>query len=466
VKLHLNITTKLTLVFVLFATLLLVGVGALAYSSGRAALEAAITSDLLSTAIEKEAALNAWFENRPVDLTGLTRSPDLLEHAAAFGARPDQVAHDRLVRTLRTWAGPERQYLALLLIDAETGQVVAATDPSEEGKFEEDRPYFVNGKEGPYVQNVYYSLPLQGPAMTAAAPLHSAEGRLLGVLAGRLNLAGMNTITNRRTGLHQSDDAFLVNTSNLFVTQPRLLPDPAILQQGIYTEPVKRCLTHESGVIFAQDYREMPVIAVYRWLSERQLCLIVKIDQAEALAPTRVFGQTILLIGSLALVVTSAVAARLAGTITRPVLALQTGAVRLGRGELAVRLPETSGDELGRLAHEFNNMAAALSEKEAQLRHYTEELEQIVEERTATLRESEERFNKAFRASPAALSITRLADGWFLDVNESLGISHIAWVKLGVDCQIHAQTAGFVNPAGANPRQVGNTRKFPTYIWL
>src|SRR6185436_19383643 len=35
------------------------------------------------------------------------------------------------------------------------------------------------------------------------------------------------------------------------------------------------------------------------------------------------------------------------------------------------------------------------------------------------LRQSEERFAKAFRASPAAFSITRLADGRFIDVNES-----------------------------------------------
>ena len=37
----------------------------------------------------------------------------------------------------------------------------------------------------------------------------------------------------------------------------------------------------------------------------------------------------------------------------------------------------------------------------------------------AALRQSEERFAKAFRASPAALSITRLADGCFIDVNEA-----------------------------------------------
>jgi len=427
-RLRLSITVKLTLVFVMFAALLLVGVGSLAYNSGRAALEAATISDLLSVAIEKEAALNVWVENRQSDIIRLTHLPDLLEDVVAFVARPDQITHDRLVRTLQTWTGSRQQYLALLVIDAETGRVIAATDPDEEGKFKENRPYFIHGKNGPYVQNVYYSLVLQGPAMTAAAPLYSAEGRLVGVLAGRLNLMEMNQIINRRTGLHQTDDAFLVNTSNLFVTQPRAISDPAILRRGIHTEAVRRCLAHQSGVIPTENQHGTPEIVVYRWLSERQLCLIVKLDQAEALAPSYTFGRTILLIGSLTLLVASLLAIGLARTITQPVLALQAGAVRFGQGELDVRLPETSGDELGGLAREFNSMAAALSEKEAQLRRYTEKLAQIVEERTVALRESETTFRLLFANHPHPMWVYDLQTLQFLEVNEA-AINHYGYSR-------------------------------------
>ncbi|MCL4294638.1 MAG: PAS domain S-box protein [Anaerolineae bacterium] len=399
-KLPLTITTKLTLFFVLFAALLLVGVGALAYLNGRAALEAATTADLLSTAIEKEAALNAWVEDRQADLAALSHSPELNEDVAALvAAAPTsataQAARDHLVRGLQTWVGPGQQYLTLLVMAAGTGQVIAATDPGEEGKFKEDRPYFINGQNGPYVQNLYYSIAGQELAMTAAAPLRSADGRVLAVLAGRLNLAEMNDIINRRTGLHQTDDTLLVNTSSLFVTQPRFLTDPVVLRRGVHTEPVRRCLAPGSGVVSAADYRGVPVIAVYRWLAERQLCLIVNIDQAEALAPARAFGRTILLIGGLALLAASVLAIALARTITGPVKKLTAGAQELGSGKLAARIEVTTGDELEQLAGAFTQMAADLQQT---LVSRDDLLKEVVERKLA-----EEQFRLVVEASPNAI---------------------------------------------------------------
>jgi PAS domain S-box-containing protein len=48
------------------------------------------------------------------------------------------------------------------------------------------------------------------------------------------------------------------------------------------------------------------------------------------------------------------------------------------------------------------------------------ELEQRVVERTRQLQESEEKFSKAFLASPAAVSIASLPDGRYINVNEAL----------------------------------------------
>ena len=47
-------------------------------------------------------------------------------------------------------------------------------------------------------------------------------------------------------------------------------------------------------MISTLDYRGIPATIVYRWLPERQVCLIVKMDQSEAFAPVAAFGRTLI----------------------------------------------------------------------------------------------------------------------------------------------------------------------------
>ena len=384
-----GITPKLTLVFVLFAGAVLVGLSIPAYNNGRAALEAATVSELLTTAIEKQAALGAWIADRLHNMGDIASQPHLRETITALSVAPSgssdaERAHADLMLDLGNWAGEGHQFLALEVMDATTGRVIAATDAREEGKFRDEQPYFINGKQSAYVQNPYYDLSSHRLSITAAAPVLSADGRVVAVLAGNLNMSEMNSIIQRRSGLHQTDDAFLVNTSNLFVTQPRLNTDPAVLLGGIHTEAVNRCLTHNSGVVVAKDYRGVPAFVVYRWLPECQLCLITKMDQAEAFASSYALASTMGLTGGLVLLIGSIVAFGMSRTITRPVRQLVQGAQQIGQGNPDYRIEVKSGDEIGLLGREFNQMAAFIAEKEAQLHRRAAELEQKKEEWEAT----------------------------------------------------------------------------------
>ncbi len=64
-------------------------------------------------------------------------------------------------------------------------------------------------------------------------------------------------------------------------------------------------------------------------------------------------------------------------------------------------------------------MEKQLAEQNGQLQKLNLELETLVEERTAQLRLSEEKFAKAFRSSPNPITITRLKDGRYLEINEA-----------------------------------------------
>jgi PAS domain S-box-containing protein len=348
----------------------------MAYDSGRDALREATISELQATALEKEASLNRWVQDKQADIAALTTDPAIILAAyelsqAAPNSPEAQAAHGELIENLKPHL-TQNEFLELSLLDPRSGKVLASTNPAEEGKYKEDRPYYVKGKTEPFVQNLYYSIALQSIAMTASSPLKTRQGELVGVLAGRMNLGEMNEIINRRTGLHQTDDAYLVNNASLFVTQPRFLKTPAVLQRTIHTSAVDQCLKQQSGAIEASDYRDVPAFVVYRWLPDRNLCLVVKMDQTEAYQPIRIFGGTIAAISALALLAAAALAYALARSLTRPILALQEGAARFGRGELDVKLDDSAGDELGQLASEFNRMAEALTEQQTHLRRRAE----------------------------------------------------------------------------------------------
>jgi len=367
-----GITFRLTLVFVLIASAVMVGSGTLLYFSERQQMLDSVQAELQIASMEKQSALEEWISHIGEDVVAMSKSPafvsavqDML--AAAPGSTQGGAAHERVVGELSVRVGGGQPYLRWLVLDPQDGRVVADSDGQEEGKYRQDLPYFINGKVGPFVQNVYFSPSLQAPAITVSAPVMTAGGRLAAVLAARINLTEMNAIVLKRTGVRQTDDAFLVNTSSLFVTQPRLNANPAVLSRGVHTEAVTRCLAHESGVLLADDYNGSLAIVQFTWLPAWNMCLIVKVAQTEAFAPVEAFGRSVILVGGIALLAVAALAIAMARSITRPVLRLQEGTARFGRGEFDVRVPETGRDELGMLAHEFNQMAA-LSREQSLLR--------------------------------------------------------------------------------------------------
>jgi hypothetical protein len=79
-----KLTPRFTLVFILYATALLLGVGLLAYNTGRDSLRSATISELQATALEKEAALNQWVEEKLTDISALTDDLSNIEEASTL----------------------------------------------------------------------------------------------------------------------------------------------------------------------------------------------------------------------------------------------------------------------------------------------------------------------------------------------------------------------------------------------
>src|SRR5258707_6817040 len=371
-KLDLRLGQRISLFYVVFAGVILTLVGGLAWYSGRSILQDAATSNLVLTAAQNETTILSWFSDRQKDIATLTDAADFQKDVTDLVSAPAdsplaQAANDKLLAQFKPKTGANYEFLVTFLLEPTSGKVIAATDPTIEGKPWQDQDPFIHGQTGPYLEGPFFSDQFQAQAMMVAGPVRSADGQLLGVLVARLNLDRMSAVFLRRSSIHQTDDSYLVNATGLFVTPPRFTPDPQVLQQGVHSVAVEQCMAGNSGVVSATDYRNMPAIVVFRWLAERQMCLLEKQGLAEIFAPLATFEQALIAIAILVFLIAFVLAIGLSRTITRPVLALQTGSLRFGKGELNLRLAETSNDELGALAREFNAMADAISQNDEQL---------------------------------------------------------------------------------------------------
>ncbi len=392
----LRLTSRIVLSFVLFAAALVATVTVVAYRRGSADLEAAAASEVLAVANEKGMALAAWIDARLRDVNELTTAVDLTERvgllvAATPASTEARSLRLRIVRDLTPFtSGPRAVFAEMSVIDGRSGIVLASTTPTEEGKTKSSSPYLDKGRNGTFLLGPYYSLALKSPAMIISGPVRSADGSLLAVLTGRLRLGGLEAVAQRRTGLHESEDAFLFNGDGAIVSQPRLASEPTVLRRSVTGDMVTRCIAGTGRSDLSTDYRGEQVIRACRWLAKYQIGIIAKIDQAEAFAPASAFGLSMLRIGGLALAVSVGFALLLARRITRPLRVMREGVKDFALGQASEPLPESSGDELGLLAREFNAMAHAIGRKEAELRQVAEELDERVRQRTAELARAQE----------------------------------------------------------------------------
>ncbi len=161
----------------------------------------------------------------------------------------------------------------------------------------------------------------------------------------------------------------------------------------------------EARVIGGDDH---PVLAITRVIGNEPECagapchvhpadtpILGVLDVHMDLRPyeqARLQSATELIVSSLVgiLLVVGLVVVAIQRMVDRPVRALIEGVERLAAGDLAVRVPEVSDDELGLLARAFNRMARDLAAAREELIEWGRTLQRRVEEKTRELRQAQE----------------------------------------------------------------------------
>jgi signal transduction histidine kinase len=395
-----RLAPKLTVLFLLLSILPTAVVGYLAYENGRRTIVQETIDHLVSIDLLKSNELKRWVEANKNSIQELTQRP-LVRRYAAVLAKHDTPGHTyqtTKASIIEDHLKPRLKYggfFELFLISARHGLILVSTDKKQEGKYRDTFPYFIEGKSHTFVQRIYYSPALEQAAMTLSTPIRDKQGNLIGVLAGRLDLGELSKIISLQSGNSPTEDTYLVNTFNFFVTEPRFGQGYA-LKKAVRTDGVEAGLSGKDGVGFYKDYRGVPVIGAYKWLPEFKMCIITEIDQAEAFAPVVRLAWIITGIASAISLAAGLLGLFFARTITRPVRHLAAGAEEIGEGNLEYRVGTASKDEIGGLSRAFDRMTESLKATMVS----RDELEQRVRDRTAQL----EAANKELEAFSYSVS--------------------------------------------------------------
>ncbi|MBI2354605.1 MAG: cache domain-containing protein [Deltaproteobacteria bacterium] len=292
-----------------------------------------------------------------------------------------------------------------LLARALAGEVVAGTalfSPEELLKEGADlvRQATIEVVETPRARPSDKQVGRSGMLLVSSAPVRDTAGRIAGALYGGVLLNGNNHLVDRIKRIvyegvqFQGEDA---GTATIFLDDLRINTNVQTRGGGraIGTRLSEEVYNH---VIVNGKKWVDPAFVVKDWyfsayepildldgkvVGSLYVGMLGKPYSAIKQKVTLIFCG-VLLFGSL---VGLAVSGLIGSHLSRPIRELQGLVRRFSAGERDVRIAVTTGDEIGNLAGEFNNMTRTLVQREEEIRSLNRELEQKVRERTAELEE-------------------------------------------------------------------------------
>ncbi len=209
------------------------------------------------------------------------------------------------------------------------------------------------------------------PAAFIAAPVME-DGKVALVVALQLSTDAINAIMTQRAGMGETGESYLVGPDRLMRSDSYLDPVHHTIRASfanpdrgqVDTLASREALAGRSDTQIIKDYQGSSVLSAYAPLTigEVTWAIIAEIDQAEAFASVAALKWIMLLIGAIGTAIIIALALVLAAGIVRPVRNVVESLTELahGGGDLTLRLPVKSGDEVGELALRFNQFMEKL----------------------------------------------------------------------------------------------------------
>jgi signal transduction histidine kinase len=360
-----TIRNRLLVYFVSLVVLTAVAISATTFTIEARESRQRVVAQLKSVATLKEQQIASWTGELRLSLDivlleqGLATDLHALSPGKAAAGRRD-AAYRRVQRRF-TWVSRRAGLFEEVFFMGPTGTVLVSTDPGHEDQQLGANDFFIRGLRAQFIQEPSYTLSLGKMTLVASRPVLD-HGVAVGVLAGRADLASLNSVMVGRAGLGQTGETYLVGSNHRLLTELRQ-PGHDIPNAYVRTEGAGAAVDGRgNGSATYVGYDGQPVIGVYRWLPQLHVALLAEQNEGEALQATRLALWTTGSIAALATLLAIVIGTLLIHTIVRPLHELGDTAGRIADGELDLTATVTRDDEIGRLATSFNRMKGSLNE--------------------------------------------------------------------------------------------------------
>lgn len=258
---------------------------------------------------------------------------------------------------------------------------------------------FENGKKGIYFSDIFRNWSEGNDySMVLTAPLKDFDGNLTGVIAFEIDMDPIYELIHDFTGMGETGETLIgkrVGDHALFLNPLRHDSDAALSRTAVFGTntafPIQEAVNGKSGSsVDEMDYRDVKVLAAWRYIPSMDWGLVAKIDIGEAFASIKKLRNFTITIGCGALMLAALFAVIIVRSITRPLNRLQEGILIIGDGNLDYKVGNGSRDEVGVLSKAFDQMTQKIKEVTASRDEVDLEIVRREQSETA-LRESEAR---------------------------------------------------------------------------
>ncbi|MGR3319808.1 MAG: sensor histidine kinase [Candidatus Anammoxibacter sp.] len=418
-----SLRNKLILFFLLIALLPIVIISYFSYSSGKEMLREHIFNELAMIAKVKGDAVLGFLNSKQIE-TGNFASDGFIRDRVMLISDADKRSLSLIgslnMHLTRNKASMDKDILGINIIDM-NGRVLSSTKDSEIGLDVTSDNYFFETVDldygESYVGPMFISdkFGIETLVFTVSAPLRDRINfDQLGIINIFFKGSALNNLVTNSGDVGRSGETLIgrMEEDNIvFITPLRFVKNRPlgyrIAKDKASAKPMKLALEGNGGVIIAKDYRSVEVLAAYHYIPLMNWGLVAKTDKSEAFMPiNELWGFVVIITAGVVLVVLFA-GYMVVRWIINPVRELSKKAIMIGNGDMDVTIEVANNvDEIGLLAKSFNSMTknlklsrSRLHNQNEELKHYQNNLEELVITRTAELKAANEQVVHAAKLS-------------------------------------------------------------------